>query len=65
MRLPSQVIFKLSHLENEPMFIWNISVAAIMDLGFHTHAVSLDSKYVGLVSNYDSTSAQLNITGRE
>ncbi|KIM76040.1 glyoxal oxidase [Piloderma croceum F 1598] len=37
--------------------------AAIMDLGFHTHAVSLDSKYVGLVSNYDSTSDELNITG--
>jgi hypothetical protein len=36
-----------------------------MDLGFHTHAVSLDSKYVGLVSNYLSTSNQLNITGRE
>jgi hypothetical protein len=47
------------------MFIWHISVAVIMDLGFHTHAVSLDSKYVGLVSDYDSASGQLSITGRE
>jgi len=37
--------------------------AAIMDLGFHTHAVSLDSKYVGLVSVYNSATKKLTITG--
>jgi len=37
--------------------------AAIMDLGFHTHAVHLDSRYVGLVSSYDSSKKKLTITG--
>jgi len=37
--------------------------AVIMDLGFHTHAVSLDSKYVGLVSKYNYITSTLTITG--
>lgn len=43
----------------------DISIAVIMDLGFHTHGVSLDSKYVGLVSTYNSTTNKLTITSRE
>jgi len=37
--------------------------AVIMDLGFHTHAVSLDSRYVGLVSVYHAATHKLTITG--
>lgn len=37
--------------------------AVIMDLGFHTHGVSLDSRYVGLVSTYDTGTGQLSVTG--
>jgi len=37
--------------------------AAIMDLGFHTHAISLDSRYVGLVTKYNSATKILTITG--
>jgi len=37
--------------------------AVIMDLGFHTHAVSFDSKYIGLVSVYDPATGQLSVTG--
>jgi len=42
-----------------------ISLAAIIDLGFHTHALNLDNKYVGLVSSYNSATKELTITGRE
>jgi hypothetical protein len=42
-----------------------ISLAAIMDFGFHTHALNLDNKYVGLVSSYNSATKELSITGRE
>jgi hypothetical protein len=42
-----------------------VILAAIMDLGFHTHAVSLDSKYVGLASKYHSATGKLTIIGRE
>jgi hypothetical protein len=41
------------------------SSAVIMDLGFHTHAVSFDSKYIGLVSVYDPATGQLSVTGRK
>jgi len=37
--------------------------AVIIDLGYHTHAVSLDSKYVGLVSTYDAAAGTLTVTG--
>jgi len=37
--------------------------AAIIDLGYHTHAVSLDSKYVGLVSTYNAAAGTLTVTG--
>jgi len=37
--------------------------AVIMDLGFHTHAVSLDSRHVGLVSSYDTSTKELTVTG--
>jgi len=37
--------------------------AVIMDLGFHTHAVSLDSRHVGLKTRYNGTSKILTITG--
>jgi len=37
--------------------------AVIMDLGFHTHGVSLDSRHVGLVSSYDPDSNTLSVTG--
>jgi hypothetical protein len=36
-----------------------------MDLGFHTHAVSLNCRHVGLVSSYDADTGALTITGRE
>ena len=36
-----------------------------MDLGFHTHGVSLSCRYVGLVSSYDADTGALTITGRE
>lgn len=39
--------------------------AVIIDLGYHTHAVSLDSKYVGLVSSYNAAAGTLTVTGRE
>jgi len=37
--------------------------AVIMDLGFHTHAVSLSCRYVSLVSSYDADTGALTITG--
>jgi hypothetical protein len=37
--------------------------AVIIDLGYHTHGVSLDSKYVGLVSTYDADAGTLVVTG--
>jgi hypothetical protein len=37
--------------------------AVIIDLGYHTHAVSLDSKYVGLVSTYNAAAGTLVVTG--
>jgi len=37
--------------------------AVIMDLGFHTHAVSLNCRHVGLVSSYDADTGALTITG--
>jgi len=37
--------------------------AVIMDLGFHTHGVSLDSRHVGLVSSYDNGTNTLTVTG--
>jgi len=37
--------------------------AVIMDLGFHTHAVSLDSRHVGLVSRYNTLTMTLTVTG--
>jgi len=37
--------------------------AVIIDLGYHTHAVSLDSKYVGLVSKWNATTSKLTVTG--
>jgi hypothetical protein len=37
--------------------------AVVIDLGYHTHAVSLDSKYIGLVSTYDAAAGTLNVTG--
>jgi len=37
--------------------------AVIIDLGYHTHAVSLDSKYVGLVSTYNAAAGTLTVTG--
>lgn len=37
--------------------------AVLMDLGFHTHAVSLNVRHVGLVSSYNAAAGQLTITG--
>jgi len=37
--------------------------AVIMDLGYHTHAVSLSCRHVGLVSSYNATTGALSITG--
>lgn len=38
--------------------------AAVLDLGFHTHAVSLDSKYVGLKTTYDPKTGKMTVTAR-
>jgi len=37
--------------------------AVLIDLGYHTHAVSMDSKYVGLVSTFDAVTSTLTVTG--
>lgn len=46
-------------------FVPYTPLAVIIDLGYHTHAVSLDSKYVALMSMYDPIAGTLTVTGRE
>jgi hypothetical protein len=64
-RPPSKVILEYWSLKDKVGLISYISLAAIMDFGFHTHALNLDNKYVGLVSSYNSATKELTITGRE
>lgn len=40
-----------------------VFTAVLMDLGFHTHAVSLQSRHVTLVSRYNAIAKTLSITG--
>jgi hypothetical protein len=52
-------------ISQDGMGLMDTPLAVIMDLGFHTHAVSFDTKQVGLVSSYDPATGQLTVTGRE